>query len=172
MQTIYSRRSIRQFIDKPVEKEKLLKIIEAGMNAPSAVNQQPWQFIIIDDRNIINEVIDVHPHALPAQRAPASILVCGDLERERSKGYWPIDCAAAVQNMLLMITELGMGGCWLGIYPREKRVQRLRELVSCPGEIVPFALIAVGYPAEHKEQKQLFDPQRIRYNQWNRLYEK
>lgn len=166
MNTIYVRRSIRTFLDKPVEQEKLNQIIKAGMNAPSAVNQQPWQFVIIDERSIIDEVVKVHPHALPAQRAPVSILVCGDPQKERSKGYWPIDCAAAVQNMLLMITDLGLGGCWLGIYPRENRVKRLQELLGTPSEIIPFALIAVGYPAEEKEPKELFDAQRIHYNRW------
>ncbi len=166
MKTIYKRRSIRKFQEKPVEQEKLVQVIRAGMNAPSAVDQQPWQFVIIDDSKIIEEVVKVHPNAKPALDAPVSILVCGDPDRERSKGYWPIDCSAAVQNMLIEITDIGLGGCWLGIYPREERVNRLRELIGAPAQIIPFALIAVGYPAEEKEEKNLFDQWRIHYNTW------
>lgn len=171
MRTIYKRRSIRKFQDRSVEREKILKVLEAGMNAPSAMNQQPWQFVVIDDQNIIEKVLEVHPFARPAKEAPVSILVCGDLEKELAEGYWPIDCAAAVQNMLLEVTDIGLGGCWLGIYPKPERVACLKEALSVPETIVPFALIAVGYPAEDKEEKKLFDSSRIKYNSWDVLYQ-
>lgn len=170
MDTIYKRRSIRKFQQKSVEQDLLLKIIKAGMNAPSAVGQQPWQFVIIDDKQVIEEVVKVHPNAKPAMNAPISILVCGDLDKERSQGNWPIDCAAATQNMLLEIASLGLGGCWLGIYPREQRMNRLRELIGAPEHIVPFSLIALGYPAEELAPKDTFDAKRIYYNSWSKKF--
>ena len=166
MKTIYARRSIRTFTDEPVKQQDLLKIIKAGMNAPSAVNQQPWEFVIIDSQDIIDGVLEVHPNAKPAKSAPVSILVCGTPSREKSQGYWPIDCAAAVENMLLEITDLGLGACWLGIYPREPRVKKLQEMLKAPKDVIPFALIAVGHPAEEKPPKDLYDEQRIHKNSW------
>jgi nitroreductase len=166
MDTIYRRRSIRKYTDEQVPDEVLLKIIRAGMNAPSAGNQQPWQFVIIDDRILLERITEIHPYAQMLHQAPAAILICGDLDLEKHTGYWVQDCSAAAENMLLEIVDLGFGGVWLGVYPREERVKGIRELLGIPGNIVPFALIAVGRPAEEKGLKGEFHEDRIRRNRW------
>ena len=146
--------------------EKLLEFVRAGMNAPSAGNQQHWRFVIVTERSILDKIPGIHPYAEMLKQAPAAILVCGDLDLESHKGYWVQDCSACTENILLEIADQGFGGVWLGVYPREDRVEGLRKLLSIPENVVPLALIAVGYPAEQKPPKNEFDKSRIRYNSW------
>jgi nitroreductase len=166
MDAIYKRRSIREYTSRAVPEEKILEFIKAGMNAPSAGNQRPWHFVVITERKLLDEIPKFHPYSEMLHSAPAAILVCGDLEREKHKGYWIQDCAAATQNILLEIADLGFGGVWLGVYPRQDRVDGLKKLLNIPEQIMPFSLIAVGYPAEEKPAKNEFDGSRIRYNRW------
>jgi nitroreductase len=166
MDAIYKRRSIRKFTGERVPQETVTDFIRAGMNAPSAGNQQPWHFVIIDDRALLNEIPAFHPYAQMLHEAPVAILVCGDTRLEKHEGYWVQDCSAAVENILLEIVDHGYGGVWLGIYPRTERVEGLRKLLGIPDEIVPFALIAVGRPAEEKPPKNEFNKERIRHNTW------
>jgi len=166
MDAIYKRRSIRRFTNEPVDKKTLLSFVKAGMNAPSAGNQRPWRFVIITERSILDEIPSVHPYASMLKEAPAAILVCGDMDIEQRKGYWVQDCAAATENILLEIADRGYGGCWLGVYPREDRVEGLRRLLNIPGHIIPLSLIAVGVSAEKKPPKNEFDESRIIYNRW------
>lgn len=169
MNAIYKRRSIRKFEKKPVPEKELMEFIRAGMNAPSAGNEQPWQFIIIDKRELLDEIPTFHPYAQMLKQAPAAILVCGDLDLEKHKGYWVQDCAAATENILLEITDRGFGGVWLGVYPRKDRVEGIRKLLRIPDRIIPFSLIAVGYPAEKKDPKNEFKKERVRYNYWEHV---
>lgn len=166
MNTIYTRRSIRKYTGDPIREEDLMKIIKAGMNAPSAGNEQPWHFVIIHDRKILNAIADFHPFAQMAREALVAILVCGEPDLEKHKGLWVQDCSAATQNMLLEITSLGLGGVWVGVYPREKRMDGIRELLKMPSNIIPFSLIPLGYPAEKKEPNNKFLPDRVRLNSW------
>ena len=166
MDIIKKRRSIRKFTEQPVQKDDLLTILDAAMRAPSARNQQPWEFLVIDDKSIIQKVAEVGENAAPAKNATAIILACADQSKVLTPGYWEQDLGACVQNMLLKITDLELGGVWLGIHPRENRVNFLRELFLLPDNITPFALIAIGYPAEEKEPSNRFDKNRIRWNKW------
>ena len=166
MDTIYRRRSIRKYTGEPVSDEVLMAVVKAGMNAPSAGNQQPWHFVIIDQRPLLEKITDIHPYAQMLHEAPAAILVCGDLNLEKHVGYWVQDCSAAVENMLLEIVDLDLGGVWLGVHPREDRVSGLRKLLDIPEGIVPFALIALGHSNESKGLKDEFHKERIRRNHW------
>jgi len=166
MNTIYRRRSIRKFTQEPVPDEVLREFIRAGMNAPSAGNQQPWHFIIINRRKLLVEITKIHPYAQMLHEAPAAILVCGDLDLEEHEGFWVQDCSAATENILLEIVDQGFGGVWLGVYPRKDRVKGIRALLGIPERIIPFSLIAVGHAAEKKEPKGEFREERIRYNEW------
>ena len=166
LQAIHTRRSIRKFEDKPVSEEDIQKIIAAGMSAPSARNAQPWQFIVIDDKELLDEVPRINPNAHMADKSPVSLLICGDLDLEKSVGYWPVDCAAAVQNLLLAAHALGLGAVWTGVWPREQRMEGFRQLCRLPENIVPHAFIPLGYPAEQPEAKDRFRPDRIRENLW------
>ena len=118
------------------------------MQAPSARNQQPWHFAVIDDRAVLTKISDLMPNAAMAAEAPLAILVCGDLELEKSEGYWVIDCAAATENLLLAAHALGLGACWCGVYPRENRMDGLRQLIGLPQNVIAHSLIVIGQPAE------------------------
>ncbi|MBN1280536.1 MAG: nitroreductase family protein [Candidatus Thermoplasmatota archaeon] len=163
---ILTRRSIRKYKQKPIGSDFLQKLLSAGFQAPSAGNQQPWHFVVLDDRKYLNVIHTFHPSAKMLQEADAAILVCGDLHLEKFKGYWMIDCAAATENIVLAAHGLGLGACWLGIYPREGRVAGMRKLLRLPSHIIPFALISLGYPAEEKPSEDRYNPERVHQNSW------
>ena len=165
-EAILTRRSIRKFESKKVSNEMIEKILEAGMNAPSAGNEQAYQFIVINENNILEEIAQKCPHAAMTRQASAAILVCGDLTLEKYKGFWPTDCAAAVQNILLAARDLGLGTVWTGAYPIEERVETYRTILNLPENIVPFALIPIGYPAEEFKKADRFNADKIHYNKW------
>ena len=129
IEAIHSRRSIRKYEDRPVSPESVQKLLASAMQAPSARNQQPWQFVVIDDRRLLGQIGQMNPNAQMAQRAPLAILICGDLRQEKSEGYWVVDCAAAAQNMLLAAHALGLGAVWTGVYPREERMAGLTGII-------------------------------------------
>lgn len=166
LKAIATRRSIRKYKDKPVSDELIQKIIEAGMYAPSAGNQQPWHFMVIRDRKVLTTIPQYHPHAQMLMSAQAAILLCGDLSLEKHKGYWVQDCAACVQNMLLGAHAQKLGAVWLGVYPRQDRVDAFKKLFRLPEQVIPFALVPVGYPDEQKEQANRFHASRIHHEQW------
>ena len=165
-ENIITRRSIRKYKKKSISKEILQNLLKAASSAPSAGNQQPWHFIVIDDRTILNVIHTFHPSAKMLMDADKAILVCGDVHLEKFKGYWMIDCAAASENILLAAHAQGLGACWLGIYPREGRMAGMRKLIHLPTNVIPFALISLGYPGEEKSSEDRFDASRIHYNKW------
>jgi len=134
------------------------------MNMPSAGNQQPWHFVIIDDRGILKEITNIHPYSQMLNQASTTILVCGDLDLEKHEGCWVQDCSAATENILLEIADQGFGGVWLGVYPRKDRVEGIRKLPRIPPGIIPFSLISIGYPAEKKNRRMSLKKDRIRRN--------
>ncbi len=166
MKTILTRRSVRKYTGQPVSEETIKTLLEAAMSAPSAGNQQPWCFVVIDDRQVLDAVPDVHPYSKMILKAPLAILVCGDLEREKNKDYWVQDCSAATQNLLLAIRAQGLGAVWLGVYPRQNRVEGLRQLLGLPTHIIPLALISIGYPAAEQGPVERYDEGRIHRNHW------
>ncbi|MBS3806770.1 MAG: nitroreductase family protein [Bacteroidales bacterium] len=163
---LITRRSIRAFKPDPIDREQVDEIIRAGMYAPSAVNCQPWHFIVIDDRSLMDRIMQIHPYAGMLAEAQYAVLICGDQNLEHGPGYWVVDCGAATQNMLLAAHAKGVGSVWLGLHPREKRKEGIRELFELPGHIQPFALIALGYPNEQKPVPERFKKERIHYNRW------
>ena len=166
LEVIRTRRSIRKYKKQPIPENVIRNVLTAAFSAPSAGNQQPWHFIIIDDRKIINVIHTFHPSAKMLMDAEKAILVCGDLNLEKFKGYWMIDCAAATENILLAAHSLGLGACWLGIYPREGRVTGMRKLLHLPTHIIPFALVSLGYPGEEKPREERYNASRIHHNKW------
>ena len=166
IKAIKTRRSIRKYSDDDIPIEKLRQIIECGMYAPSAGNEQPWHFILIQDKNQLRNIPEVHEHARMMPIASAGILVCIDSSLEKHKDMGVQDCSAATQNMLLAIHDLGYAGCWLGVYPREKRMIGLKTLFNIPDGIIPFSLIAVGVPNEEKNPVNRMREERIHHEQW------
>jgi len=166
LNAIRTRRSIRTYLDQPVPEELVQELLAAAMQAPSARNQQPWQFIVIDDRAILAKIPTFMPNAAMAGRAPLAILVCGDLSLEESEGYWVVDCAAAVENMLLAAHALGLGAVWCGVYPREKRMESLRQLIGLPKNVIAHSLVVLGCAAEQVPAEDRYRPERVHRNQW------
>ena len=170
-QAMLKRRSIRKYIDKPVEKEKVMKLLAAAMAAPSGHNLQPWSFVVVEDRKVLDELSEVHKYAKMLKQAPLCIAVCGNsVSQGRYQTLWSQDCAAATENILLQATDLGLGSVWLGIYPSEANTTRTKRVLDLPDEITPFALISIGYPDEQKEERTQFDDARIHHNSWGKRY--
>jgi len=136
------------------------------MSAPSAGNEQPWHFIVINDPDILGIIPSFHSHAQMLKDASVGILICGDINLEKHKGMWVQDCSAATQNILISVQAEGLGAVWLGVYPREGRIISLRKLLELPDNLIPFSLISIGYPAEKKQKEDRFDKSRIHYNKW------
>ncbi|MEA3265779.1 MAG: nitroreductase family protein, partial [Candidatus Fermentibacteria bacterium] len=148
LDAIRERRSIRKYQNKPVPAEKLETLLRAAMQAPSARNTQPWEFVITEDRDILSRIPDFHPYAGMVPSAGAAILVCGNRELQGEISYILEDCSAAIQNILLEAVNQDIGAVWLGVYPREDRIQGMINLFNLPAHIVPIALISLGFPAE------------------------
>ncbi len=166
MEAILSRRSIRRYTAEPVPEKVIQELLEAAMSAPSANNEQPWHFIIINDRRILDEIPKYHPYSYMLREAPLAIAVCGDSRRETVKGYWIQDCSAATENILIAAQAKGLGAVWLGVYPREERAIAIQKLLGLPEHIIPLCLVSVGYPAEKKPHANRYDPSRIHHNRW------
>ncbi len=164
IQTIFARRSIRQYSGEPVSRTDIQTLLEAAMAAPSASDRKPWQFVVVTDRQTLDALADAHPHGKMLYQAPLCISVCGDLtEMER---YWVQDCSAATENLLLAATALGLGAVWLGVFPRGGRVADVRRILGLPEHITPLNLISIGHPAETKEPRTQYDPARVHWERW------
>ena len=166
LEAILCRRSIRKYTGEAIPRQTITDLLRAAMSAPSAGNQQPWHFVVIEDRQILNEIPNIHPHSRMLREASAAIVVCGDLKLETNKGYWVQDCSAATENVLIAANAAGLGAVWLGVYPREERVEGLRKLLNAPQHIIPFSLISIGYPAEHKPPSDRYNVSRIHEDRW------
>ncbi len=166
IEAIITRRSIRHYIRRDVDKSLIDLLLKSAMYAPSARNEQPWHFIVIDQQELFERIMKVHPYAKMLSEAGVAILVCGDEKLELSKGYWPVDCSAATQNILLAAHSLGLGAVWLGVYPRRERMDGITEIFSLPAHIHPFSLVSIGYPAEEKKVPERLNEERVRWNRW------
>lgn len=163
---IITRRSVRKYTGQTIDPDTIDRLLKAALYAPSAMNRQPWHFIVIDDRKILDAVPSFHPSTKMLADSPVAILVCGVDDPERLPHYWYIDCAAATENILLAAHALGLSACWLGITPRPERVEGMLKLIPLPEGIHPFSLIALGYAAEIPPQPERWDTAKIHHNQW------
>jgi nitroreductase len=166
METILTRRSIRKYSGKRISDEQIEQLLKAAMYAPSAVNKQPWHFLVFRDAAIKKNIIEFHPNASMLTGADAGILVCYDENLQHDVGYGPVDCSAATQNILLAAHAEGLGAVWVGIYPRQNRIEAVCRLFSLPHNIKPFSIISLGYPAEKKAFPNRFNRARIHYEKW------
>jgi len=169
LQAIMTLRSVRLYTAAAVDDETVDTLLKAAMQAPSARNAQPWHFIVIRDRTVLETIPRFHPYSNMLLNAPLAILVCGDQAIEEDAEYINQDCAAATQNILLAAHALGLGAVWLGVYPRTKRIQETRRLLNIPSRILPVSLIALGHPAEEKTEIDRFKPERVYHDTWGNL---
>jgi len=163
MNEIFKRVSIRKYEDRPVEQEKVEKILRAAMAAPSAGNQQPWEFYVVTDKEKIKSLSECSPYAGCAAGAPVVLVPCYCTEGLMFPGLAQIDLAIASENALLEITAHDLGGVWLAVTPEQERVDKVAKVLGTPDSLVPFALIPFGYPAEGRPQQDRYDESRIHY---------
>lgn len=162
MNSIFHRISVRKYEERAVEPEKIEMMLKAAMAAPSACNQQPWEFYVVIDKELIGQLSEVSPYAKCAKEAPVVFVPCF-----RSEGiapeYFNIDMSAAVENLLLEADTLGLGAVWMGISPDEGRMEAVRKVLDIPANLNAFALVPCGYPAEEREQENRYEESRVHY---------
>ncbi len=158
---ILSRRSVRDFTSQDVPDELVELLLRAAMRAPSAGNEQPWQFVVVRDRSILDSVPSFSPYAAMCTKAPMAIVVCGDTSLEKFNGFWVQDCCAALQNLLLAAHAVGLGAVWTAIYPDQQRVAGARKAFGLPDHIIPLAVVPVGYPKTKPAPVQTYLAERV-----------
>ena len=163
LETIFARKSVRKYLPKPVEKEKLDILLKAGMAAPRGEDVRPWEFLVITDRVVLDSMAAALPYAKMLKDAPMAIVVCGDTTRS---SYWYLDCSAATQNILLAAEALGLGAVWTATYPYPERMEVVRKYVVLPEQINSLCVIPVGYPALPHSPKNKWDEAKVHYNKW------
>jgi nitroreductase len=169
LQNIHNRKSVRNYVPrKMISKEDLTTLVRAGMAAPSAVNKQPWEFLVISDSAVLNTHSEKYPNQDMLKTAGGAILVCGNSERfleGEARDFWVQDCSAATQNILLAAEAMGLGAVWTGIYPNTTRVKQKQEEYGLPENIIPLCLIIIGYPEGVQTPK---DKWKEDYLHWNK----
>ena len=169
IQNIMTRTSIRKYTTEPVSKENIETMLRAGMAAPTAVNKQPWHFVVVTEREQLNALAQANRGTSMAAKAPLAIVVCGNMEKTLSgvgQGFWIQDCSAATENILLAANALGLGGVWTGLYPNEERAKAVREIVKAPEHIVPLCVIVIGHPDNKPQPKDKWKPENVSYNEF------
>ncbi len=167
MDEIFRRRSIRKYQDRPVEKEKIDKLLRAAMQAPSAGNQQPWEFIVAEDEEIRNQLSLATPYSKPAAGAPVTLVLIANCKDLKHPTFWQQDMSAALQNILLEAVHLELGAVWMGIATNESAVKYLNDMYQFPEYIKPFALVSVGYPdTQQNEFTDRYKPEKVHFEKW------
>ncbi len=167
IQGILTRRSVRNYIaQEKISKKDMERLFQAAMQAPSAMNKQPWSFIVVDDSEILAKIEKLHPYAAFVKEAGTAVIVCGN-RADCFEEYWKVDPLLAGQNLLLAAHALGLGACWCGVYPDKTRMQNFSKLFHLPQNILPMALIAIGIPSRPiGAPTKRYDPQKVHFNQW------
>ncbi|WP_337866927.1 nitroreductase family protein [Ignavibacterium sp.] len=164
--TIINRRSIRKYKFGKIEEEKINQLLRAAMFAPSAMNLQPWHFIVINNENVLEETVKSIPHAEMIKQSGNAILVCGDISLEKNESWLIQNCSAAVQNILLAAYNLQFGSCWIAVHGMPDVVRNIIKQFNLPQNIIPIALVALGYPDETITAEERFKQDKIHYNKW------
>lgn len=167
LDNIATRTSIRDYEARTVEKEKIEKMLRAAMAAPTAMNKQPWHFVVVDQRNVLDALAGANPYAKMLKKAPLAIVVCGNTDKMIEGGgrdFWIQDASAATENLLLAAHAMGLGAVWTGAYPSEERCISISKVLLLPDNLIPLNMIVVGYPAEQPQPKQKFKEENVSYN--------
>ena len=167
MNAIFQRRSVRQFQNTPVTTQQVETLLRAAMCAPSAGNQQPWEFYVVQDRETQARLSQCSPYAGCAAKAPLVLVPCAKKEGVGYPENVPMDLSAATENILLEAVALGLGAVWLGIAPLEARIAGVRKVLNIPETLEPFALVAVGTPEKNIPAEDRYQPEKVHH--WNHL---
>lgn len=166
-ENILSRVSVRRFTDERVSDGQLTAILHAAMAAPSGVNKQPWEFVVIDDRELLKELADALPYAKMVAQAPVAIIVCGNTDRFLTgpdDNLWEQDCSAASENILLAAHALGLGAVWTCLYPHQDRIDPVKSILNLGDTLVPFNLIPIGHPLTDHAPMDKWHSERVHFN--------
>lgn len=160
-EVLLKRRSCRKYLNKEVSDKDIKTILEAAMAAPSAINKQPWEFHVIKNKELQSKIKAIAPAW--DRNSSLLIVVAGNKNNfiEGREDFWLEDCGAAVENMLLEATNLGLGSLWCGVYPGKERMDKLSELIDLPKNEIPYALIHFGYMDEKIESRTQYDPKKV-----------
>ncbi len=164
MDLMYARRTIREFTDESVTDEQVEAMLKAAMAAPSAQELQPWRFVVVRKRKMLDKLAEVHKYAHMLAKAPLAVVVCGD--EKVSEKHWVEDTCVATQNLLLAATALGLGGVWISLYPKRKHQKYVRELLDIPEHLGVLCALALGHPAEKKPARTKYDPSYVHWEEW------
>lgn len=165
---LLTRRSVRKFESgREISRQDIDDILKIAMYAPSGHNNQPWEFVVVEDKAVQQKLIEIHPYAAFLKDASLAIVVCGNTREEYQPGFWIVDTAAATENLLLACHGRGLGACWCGVYPNEARMKAVAEVLGLPDYIKPNALVVVGYPAQQPPMpRDRFKPEKIHYDKY------
>ncbi|MCL2376018.1 MAG: nitroreductase family protein [Defluviitaleaceae bacterium] len=167
IKAIQNRRSTRKYVENTIPREKIEALLEAAMLAPSACNSRPWRFIVITQREVLNKLADCHNYAKMLYKAPVTIVICAladeQAKNDIARGFYPQDCGAATQNILLQATEMGLASCWCGVYPKEPIVAAVREILALPEDEIPFNIIAIGEADDTPKMRGFYDVEKVRW---------
>ena len=166
---IMTRTSIRQYTDEPVSKADIETMLRAGMAAPTAVNRQPWHFVVINSKEKLAELAGDNPRGGMLKKAPLAIVVCGNMDKAlpgQGRGFWVQDCSAATENILLAANAIGLGAVWTGLYPDENRAGVVAKVLKLPETYIPLCTIVIGHPAEQPTPKDKWKPGNVSYNEF------
>ena len=169
IETIMTRVSVRQFTGEKISAEQIDTLLRAAMAAPSAINKQPWAFIVVTDEALIERLGEALPYSRCSNHPACAIVPCGDMSKAiegTGRDFWIHDVSAATENLLLAAHSMGLGAVWTGVYPGMDRVAATREILNLPDHIIPLCIVPVGYPAEQPAVKDKYTPENIHYNRW------
>lgn len=172
LEIILGRRSVRAYDEtKEIDDATVESLLRAAMAAPSAMNLQPWEFVVVRDKATLARLAATNPYGGMIAKASVAIVVCGDTLKGRNGGkseWWEVDCAAATENLLLACEAAGLGAVWTAVHPHEDRVAPVREILAIPEHVTPLCIVPAGYPRGDapKEPKDKWDPSKIRYGSW------
>lgn len=170
LQCIETRTSVRQYqSDRTISRDTVELLLRAAMSAPTAMNKQPWAFVVLDDRATLDSLVSALPYARMLSHAPLAIVTCGDMSKAiEGDGcdFWIQDVSAATENLLIAAHALGLGAVWTGVYPIQERVEGIQKALGLPKTIIPLSVVPVGYPAGAQQPKDKWLPENIHYNKW------
>lgn len=169
LQTIFARKSVRKFKPGEIERFKIDMAVRAAMAAPTARDMRPWEFIVIDDRKVLDELSEKLPYAKMGKDAEYGVVVAGNLNKQnggKDSDYWIMDCSAAIENLLLTVEYFKLGAVWTAVYPNEDRIKPVRDVLKLPKNIVPLAFIPIGIPDGTETPKNKYNEEKIHLNKW------
>ena len=166
LEALKTRRSIRKYTDKKISDKDIKEILNCAMYSPSAFDKQPWQFIMIDKKELFDDILKAASHAEMIKEASHAMIICGDKTLEESEGLLIQDISAVTENVLLAAHSLGLGAVWIGIYPFDEIVDGIKKLFNIPDNIIPVSMVVMGYPAEEAEQPVRYKEEKVHWNKW------